>query len=201
MLNNEEIANKFLLLVNNNYDEYRKKWRTHNVQRGQVFDDDVFSQTILSIYDKIIKSGVSDSSDKGLENYFFKSVIINNKREVLYPYISRRDNNVEPFDILKDALDDSNIEEMKKNEARKQYLQYHILKAAQDNFDIESFRVFRLFYLYPKMTYARLQRITNVKNVKKKILTVRGWLQEHLSKEELNKEFENWYEEERENFW
>lgn len=201
MESKEEIANRFLQLVNKNYDEYKKKWISHNNQKGMTFDEDVFSQTILSIYDKIKKSGINDSSDKGLENYFFKSVIMNNKRELLYPYQSRRDKNVEPFDVLKNTFDDSDLSMIKKEEARKSFFQYHILKTAQDNFDLETFKVFRLFYLDGKMTYTKLTKLTGVKNAKKKILEVRNWLQNNISKEELNKEFEIWYDLEHNNFW
>lgn len=201
MTSNEETARRFLQLVNSHYDEYKKKWRTHNMQKGQVFDDDVFSQTILTIYDKILKSGVSDPSDKGLENYFFKSVMMNNRRELLYPYLSKRDMNVEPFDVMKDLLDDSDIDGLKKEEARRQYFMYHLLKEVQDTFDMETFRIFRIFYLYPKMTYTRLQNLTKIKNVKKKILNVRNYLQENIDRNRLNSEFEEWYSEEKDNFW
>lgn len=171
------------------------------MRKGQAFDDDVFSQTILTIYDKILKSGVSDPSDKGLENYFFKSVMMNNRRELLYPYLSKRDMNVEPFEVMKDLLDDSDIEGLKKEEARKQYFMYHLLKEVQDTFDMETFRIFRIFYLYPKMTYTRLQNLTRIKNVKKKILNVRNYLQENIDRNRLNSEFEEWYSEEKDNFW
>ena len=43
------------------------------------------------------------------------------------------------------------------------------------------------------MTYERLREITKIKDAKKRVLQVRTWLQENLTKKQLIKEFNKYY--------
>lgn len=52
---NEEQAEKYLNYVNSNYDAFKKKWMKHIYDRQMTWDDDVFSDTIVKVYDYIIK--------------------------------------------------------------------------------------------------------------------------------------------------
>lgn len=194
-------AKEFLNVVAKNYDILKKTWAKHQAKKQREFDEDVFQDTILSIYDLIQRNGIQDDTEQGYLNYFFKSFNINIVREKQYARESKRDKTLDVFDYLKPIIDDSDTEEIKKQEAYKQFLSYHTLKIAQEHFDAETFGCFRIYYLNKGMTYEKLKNLTKVKDCKKKVLTVREWLKENISKEELNKEFNEWYNNENKNFW
>lgn len=197
----EEQAEKFLTVISENYGSIKKKWRRHQVEKHRDFDDDVFSETIISIYDLIKRKGIQDDTDDGYLNYFFKAFNINTAREKQYAREAKKDKSQDVFDYLKYTIDDTNIEEIKKQEAYKQYVTYHTLKKAQEHFDEVTFRCFRIYYLYKGMTYEKVKNLTKVKDCKKRILEVRKFLQENLDKGELNKQFNEWYSLESSNFW
>ena len=84
MEDNEHIARRFLDTVAENYDYCMKRWRKHQKDNNTSFDEDLFQETILKVYDKILKDGLKDITKGGMLNYFFKSFIINSKREYQY---------------------------------------------------------------------------------------------------------------------
>lgn len=54
-MGNEEQAQKYLNYVNSHYDDYSKKWKKYLIEKQMTFDEDVYSNTILKVYDYIIK--------------------------------------------------------------------------------------------------------------------------------------------------
>ena len=97
---NETQARKYLNLANDKYLDYLKKWRTHIQDKGYDWDEDVFSDTILKVYDNILKNGIKHDSEEGLSNYWFKSFIVNIKREKQYSRNLYRDMNVDASEEL-----------------------------------------------------------------------------------------------------
>lgn len=55
-MGNETQAEKYLNFVNSHYDDFKKKWSKHLHDKNIQFDEDVFSDTILKVYDYISKN-------------------------------------------------------------------------------------------------------------------------------------------------
>lgn len=202
MMSNEEQAKKFLEVVSNNYDDCLKKWRKYQTDKNMEFDDDVFQDTILKIYDKIMRSGIQEDTEQGMLNYFFKSFQRNTRREFQYSRNAYRDKNCDVFSLL-EAVDngDEEIENKRKQEAWSQFVAYNILKIVEENFDDITFRCFRIYYMMKEMPYAKLTQVTNVRNAKKRVVDVKKWLQTNVDKSLLLKQFAEWYEENNDLIW
>lgn len=197
----EKQAKRFLEVVSEHYDECISKWKKYQNEKHRDFDIDIFQDTIMSVYDLILRKGIQDDTDEGYLNYFFKSFNINLMREKQYASNTKRDVNADAIGISKLKIDDSGLEDIKMEEAYKQFLTYNTLKIAQDNFDPVTFGCFRLYYLTPKMTYQKLRDVTKVKDCKKRVIQVREYLKEHVVKNELYKRFVEWYDINKNNFW
>ena len=193
-MENKEIADKFLQLVNAKYGDFKKKWAKHAIEKGIEFDEDVYSDSIVKVYDYILKNGVKDTSDEGLSNYLFRSFITNSKREKVYAREKLKDMNVDAWEEGdKDENGETELQHRIRNEIYGDYAMYYILRLVEENFDSITFHCFRLYYIVNKMTYERLREITKIKDAKKRVLQVRTWLQENLTKKQLIKEFNKYY--------
>ena len=195
MEKNEIQARKFLDYVNSNYEKFKKKWAKYLNEKNIKFDEDVYSDTILKVYDYIVKNGIQDDSDSGFANYFFKSFQMNAKREQLYSRNANRDLNVDASAEL-DTRENGD-EALKKKLRAETYSDFsviYLLQRLEPNCDSITFWCFRLYYIIPKMTYSRLREITNVKDCKKRCVTARKWLEENVSREEIDNAFEKWME-------
>lgn len=191
---NDSQAQQFLMFANDNYEDFKKKWSTHIYERQLDWDEDVFSDTILKVYDYIQKNGIADDSPQGLANYWFKAFMINIKREKQYSRNAYRDLNVDASEELDKEFNGEDERKQKiKNDVFDDWLTYNILLIVEQKFDEKSFYCFRLYYLYKKMTYEKLRQITKVKDCKKRVTTIKKWLQENLDKHKLEKEFNKYY--------
>ena len=90
---NEQQAEKFLQWLNNHYTSQKQKLLAFCNDKKYKFDDDIFSDTYLKIYEKIRASGINDDSEKGFENYLFMAFKQNLHREKLYARNLKRDEN------------------------------------------------------------------------------------------------------------
>lgn len=201
MDNRETQAKEFLEVVSKNYNTIKKILGKYQADKHREFSEDTYQDTILSIYDLISRKGIQDPTEQGYLNYLFKAFNINTAREKQYARESKKDQTQDVFDHLKEIIDDSDLEDIKKQEAYKQFLTYHTLKMAQDNFDAETYGCFRLYYVVKGMTYEKLRKLTKIKDCKKRVLRVREWLRENIDKETLKKEFNKWYATDKDNFW
>ena len=84
LIDKSEQSSRFLKFANEHYEDYKKKWAKYLYDRQVYFDEDVFSETVLKVYDYINTNGIKDDSDSGLANYWFKAFNINIKREKQY---------------------------------------------------------------------------------------------------------------------
>ena len=62
----------------------------------------------------------------------------------------------------------------------------------EENFDGEYFYLFKLKQLCG-YTYKQLTQKTNIKGARQKVLDVKAWLKNNLTKDEINKAFINIY--------
>lgn len=193
--NNEAQAKRFLQFVNDNYEDLKKKWRKYLYDRQIDFDEDVFSDTILKVYDYIKKNGIKDDSDSGFANYFFRAFNINIKREKQYSRNLNRDSNIDAYEALdKETNGDDELQMKIRRQVFDDWSVVYILRLVEDNFDSISFHCFRLYYVLDKMTYQRLREITKVKDSKKRVVTIKNWLKEKITKKDLEKEFSKYYD-------
>lgn len=194
-MENEIQARKYLNLANDKYLDYLKKWRTHIQDKGYDWDEDVFSDTILKVYDNILKNGIKDDSEEGLSNYWFKSFIVNIKREKQYSRNLYRDMNVDASEELdKEYNGDDELKLKIRRHIYDDWLSVRLLQIVEQNFTSREFRCFRLYYIVPKMTYEKLRDLTKIKDCKKIVNTIKKWLIENTDKHQLDKEFSKWYD-------
>lgn len=195
ILMNEVLANNFLELVNSRYLSLRMKWRKHMNDRCIVWDDDVFNDTILKVYDKILSNGIDDNSENGMLNYLFKSFILNIKRDKQYSRNAYKDDNIDPsFELDKQFNGDDEMEMKIRRDVFDDWSVVYLLKLVEDNFDSISFYCFRLYYIIPKMTYESLRKITKIKDCKKRVITIKKWLRNNISEQELKERFNKYYD-------
>lgn len=199
---NEEQAKRFLKIVADNYNDCLKKWRKHQLEKQIEFDEDIFQDSILKVYDKILRDGINEDTEQGYLNYFFKSFIFNSKREHQYSRVAYRDRNFDMLSFLENQDNgDSDIMDKRREEAWQQFVAYNILRLVEENFDTITFRCFRIYYLTKKMSYAKLVETTKIKDAKKRVVNTKKWIQENVDKQELIQQFNNWFEENNDLIW
>lgn len=194
-MDNTEQASRFLKFVNDNYNNLKKKWAKYLIDKQIDFDEDVYSETILKVYDYISANGIKDDSESGFANYFFRAFNINIKREKQYSRNLNRDKNIDATEELdKEFNGDDELKLKIRRQVFDDWSIVYILRLVENNFDSISFHCFRLYYVLDKMTYQRLREITKVPDSKKRVVTIKNWLKDNLTKKDLEKEFSNYYD-------
>ena len=195
LIDNSEKAKRFLKFANDHYEDYKKKWAKYLYDRQVDFDEDVFSETVLKVYDYINTNGIKDDSDSGLANYWFKSFNTNIKREKQYSRNVNRDKNIDATEELSKEMNGEYELQLKiRRHVFEDWSIVYILRLVEDNFDSISFHCFRLYYILDKMTYSKLREITKVPDSKKRVVTIKNWLKDNLTKQKMEKEFSKYYD-------
>ena len=195
LIDKSEQSSRFLKFANDHYEDYKKKWAKYLYDRQVDFDEDVFSETVLKVYDYINTNGIKDDSDSGLANYWFKSFNTNIKREKQYSRNVNRDKNIDATEELtKETNGDNELQLKIRRHVFEDWSIVYILRLVEDNFDSISFHCFRLYYILDKMTYSKLREITKVPDSKKRVVTIKNWLKDNLTKKQLEKEFLKYYD-------
>lgn len=192
-------ARLFLEYINDNYEILKNKYKTMCVQNQLIWDEDVFSNTILSCYNAINKKGkLDDTSNQGIENYFFRSFKQNVQRERQYCRVSKRDLNYSSdsinlaYENWYNDTKDTAINKIR-SDLYKDFATLYIMHRVEDEFDAEHFRLFNLKTLIPDMTYKKLQEKTKCTSCRQKVIDVRNWVRNNVSKEEIKKAFNLMY--------
>lgn len=187
---NEQQAEKFLQWLNNNYTSQKQKLQAFCNDKKYKFDDDIFSDTYLKIYEKILKDGIIDYTDKGFENYLFMAFKQNLHRDKLYARNLKRDDNVSNISLLNELYQNSKLtqEEKLKSDLFKDFSVLYLMHRVEDNFDAEHFYLFRL-KTFTNLTYKQLYEHTGIKGARQKVVAVKNWLKENVTKEEIDKAF------------
>ena len=187
-------ADSFLDWLNKHYDEQKNKLIAFCNDKKFNWDEDIFCSTYLKIYDKIMKCGITDDSDKGFDNYLFKSFKTNTMREAQYARNQKRDGNVINLTGAYEAYLNSTItqEEKLKSDLYKDFATLYLLHKAEQQFDGESFYLFKI-KTFEKITYKQLQEKTGIKGVRQKVVEIKNYLKENVTKEEIDKAFNEIY--------
>ena len=185
----------FITYINNHYNQLFYKYRQFCKEKDYGWDEDIFQDTILNCYNAITKKGkLQDTSNQGIENYFFKSFKMNLMREKQYARNMKRDLNVEAddVDVMYEEWTNNNKEDARTkilSDMWKDFSCLYIMMLVEENFDDERFHLFKLKHLC-NMTYKQIADKTGIKGVRQKILDVKQWLKDNLTKEEINKAFQ-----------
>lgn len=184
-------SEQFLIWIGENYTyqkEKLQKWCAHNKYK---FEEDIFSDTIVKVHDYIEKHGLRDGTPTGVDSYFFISFKNNLKRELQY---SRNKNKIELPELNKkyedyynEHYDSATVKIMK--DLQEDFSTLYVLRLVEDNFCAEDVYVFKMKFLY-NLTYKELAQRTKVKNSRQKIINIIHWLKANLSKEDLEKFFD-----------
>lgn len=190
MERNKLIARKFLDYVNINYKQIKTQFQKYFYSNHKYFDEDIFQDTILKIYNKIEKDGIKDESDEGMIDYFFKALKMNSMREYEYARNKKVDKNVNVFGLIREY---KTCEEKVENESYDEFVTNYILQYLQDNYqgNQEDISLFKIKYL-TNQTYKTLRELTKIQNCKAKVINVKRFLQETLSKEQINKAYQEY---------
>jgi hypothetical protein len=184
--------------INDHYNHLKYKYinfcREHNYQ----WDEDIFQDTILKCHDAIEKKGkLNDTTDYGIESYFFISFKLNLKREGQYARNQKRDRNVDSDSIgelYEQWYNDNNVSSMEKikSDLFKDFSVLYIMTVVEDNFDQEHFYLFKLKTL-ANLTYKQLQDKTKIKASRQKVINVKNWLKENVTKDDIKSAFNLMY--------
>ena len=188
-------ADKFLKWINDNYQFQKDKLQAFCNDKKYEFDEDIFSDTYLKIYDKILKYGIKDDSDKGFDNYMFISFKINTIRDRQYARNQKRDGNVINLSGAYEEYKNTELsqEEKLKSDLYKDFATLYLLHKAEQQFDQESFYLFKLKVFEKGLTYKQLQEKTGIKGCRQKVVNVKNWLKENVRQQEVKEEFDNIY--------
>ena len=188
----------FLNYINDNYVRLKRKYHKYCLENSFVWDEDVYSDTILRCYDIIERNGLKDSSPSGIENYFFKAFKNNIMNERNYSRIKKRDFNVTSDNIAQlhevwynNTHDDARAKIVK--DLFSDFAILYIMVVVEEHFDNEHFYLYRLKTLVPNMTFKRLQEVTKIKASRLKVIEVQRFVKETIKKEDIRKAFFAFY--------
>ena len=156
----EKRAREFLELSGRMYEANKNKWKN----MVDDFNEDVYNDTILKVYDSILKG---EDIECDLVGYWFKSFKTNIKRHKEYSYEKNKDTN-DVVEYLKGKYDKINRVNIYYSEIS------DILLKVKKHFDRKTFEIFRM-YLLCNMSYERLDELTGLDS-KERISKVRKWL-------------------------
>lgn len=194
MINQQQIANLFLRWLNDNYSRQYSKLKAFCNDKKYKFDEDIFCNTYLNVYELIRKNGLKDPTPSGFDNYLFISFKQNLKREAQYSRNAKKketDNiNIKYEDWYNSNYDSEEIKLI--SDLKKDFTVLYILKAVEENLSPEHFYIFRLKF-FEHLTYKQLIEKTGIKSARTKFLEVKKWLMENIKKEMIDKAFETKY--------
>ena len=165
----------------------------------EQFSEDILNDTVIQIHNIIKKKGqLDDMSEKGILNYFTRSYVNNLRCEKRYAVISKRDWNVKQESIQDLYESYLNTKTTPKEKIFKDLLEdfsvLFIMKMVELNFDSERYYLFKLKMLC-NMTYKEIHDKTHIKKSRDKIIEVKKWVKENLSRDKIKQEFFSLYPE------
>ena len=191
---NDKIAMRYLTYVGINYKNLMKRMKAFCSDKGYIWDEDVLADTFLKVHDRIEKKGIDDSSDDGFENYTFMAFRQNVKREALYARVKKRCETEDVHILYEKYFNSTKTSSTEKiqGDLFKDFSLIYILMKVEENFDNDHFYLFKLKHLCG-MTYKELSEKTKIPNARKKVLTVMHWLKKNITKQEIEKRFDETY--------
>lgn len=191
-MNDETI---FINYINDNYSGVTNTLRILCGQRQQTFDEDTFHESILRCHKAINKKGyLQDKSAYGITSYLIRSYFNLVNEEKRSARNKKRDQNYDSDNITnlyEDWYNDHNLDAREKivGDLYSDYAVLYIMNQVEQNFDSEHFYLFRLKMLMKDMTYKKLAEKTKMKGVRQKVVEVKRWLKDNVTKDDIRDSF------------
>jgi hypothetical protein len=189
----------FLNYVNDNYKQVQDKLKILCGRNKQRYNQDYLQESIIRCHNAIKKKGfLKDKTPYGIESYLIrayfnlvredKRAAINAKRDLNY-------NSDNISTLYEDWYNDNNVSALTKiaSDLYKDFSLLYILLKVEENFDQEHSYLFKLKNLSKDMTYKHLSDKTHIKGCRQKVLEVKEWLTDNISKEEIKEAFNEIY--------
>lgn len=192
-------AGEFIDYIGTHYNEMERLLLAYCRNRGEEFSHDIFHQTFLNCYETISRKGkMDDPSPKGMRDYFFKAFKFNVMREKQYARNKNRAS-VEDFVTAWESFlescpsEDEKVEEDMRKDFGAWYIATRAEEAAMEGaIDIEAFHLWRI-KTFMGYTYQQLGEVTGAERVREKVLSVKHWLKENISRQDITDAFNERY--------
>lgn len=176
--------------IANNYEKLKDACQNVCNRNGEKFDEDIFQDTVVKVYDIAEKKGgLDDQTESGVLNYFVRS-FVNNLREInRYAYRKKRDFNVtdeEIMQLFERSL--SNPDEKIMHDLLEDFSVLFLTKQVELNFNDEQYYLYKLKFLCG-LTYKQIAQKTNIPKSRDKILEVKRWLNANFTRKIIKEEF------------
>lgn len=152
VLRREMRKQEFLKYVDKHYQEMKRKWSARLKRQGLSLNEDIYNDTIMKVCDHI------EEYTGDPESYWYKAFLTNTKRDAQYHYHKRDDS----IDVLK-YLDEFPNEDPP--------ILLDDISDALRSLDKKDLYLLIIYYL-TDTTYAELEEITGIKNVRYRIKTI-----------------------------
>lgn len=185
----------FLNYVNDNYNQVQDKLKILCGRNKQRYNQDYLQESIIRCHNAIKKKGfLKDKTPYGIESYLIrayfnlvredKRAAINAKRDLNY-------NSDNISTLYEDWYNDNNVSALTKikEDLFKDYSILYLITVVEENFDQEHSYLFKLKNLSKDMTYKKLADKTHIKGCRQKVLEVKEFLQENVTKEQIKESF------------
>lgn len=186
-----EICDEWLSFIGENYDVIKRENRAWcESSKGMPWDEDVFQDTIVKCYESIRRNGLKRTSPQDKKNYLFKSFKMNLLRERQYPFNARRDRNCEDVGGMYERWynsEYSNAREKLVSDLWKDFATLYVLTYVDDHFPADYSHTFKLKLLCG-YTYRQLKD-RGIELSRTKVLAVKNYLKDNLSRDDVRNAF------------
>lgn len=184
----------FLNYCGKHYEEIEQKIKMLCGRNGHQFNKDYLHSIILRCYKAVKKKGkLNDDSDYGIQSYIIVSYFNMVREEARSAKNAKRDLNYTSDNIssLYEQYYNENNDSSRVKIAKDLFLDFstlYLITVVEKNFPPEDAYLFKIKHL-ANMTYRDVFNKTNIKGCRQRILDVKKWLQENVTKEELKNAF------------
>jgi hypothetical protein len=195
--NNEKLAIRYLEWVADHYDELQLHLKKFCSNQRYKWDEDVFAQTTLNVYERIQKKGLDDETEQGFMNFTFISFKFNTIRASQYCSVKKRIEMEDDalhhqyekyYNTVNETADAKVMKDLKTD-----FSALYLAEKAEENCNPEYFRLWKM-KMFLNLTYKQLAEKTGDKQSRQKVLQVKNWLKEHVTKKEINDAFDEFLE-------
>lgn len=185
----------FLDYVGKNYDKIQGKIKIICGRNKQPYNQDFLQDSIIRCHNAIKKRGyIKDKTPYGIESYLIKAYFTNVREDKRAAINAKRDLNYNSDNIstlYEDWYNDNNVSALTKikEDLFKDYSILYLITVVEENFDQEHSYLFKLKNLSKDMTYKKLADKTHIKGCRQKVLEVKEFLQENVTKEQIKESF------------
>lgn len=184
----------FISHIGTHYNEIEEKLKMLSGRNKQPYDKDAFQESIVKCYTYIKKKvKMKDTSPYGIESYLIRTYLNYIKEIKRSAQTAKRDFNYNSDNIgeIYERYYNANNDTAKikiASDLFKDFSILYIMTQVEDNFDQESFYLYRLKTL-SNLTYQQIAQKTQNKGSRQKILEVKEWVKNNIFKDDVRKAF------------